>query len=274
MKKQNPKVSVIITTRNSALTLRELLESIKKQRYGNYELIIVDNNSTDDTVNISKEYSRKVYNKGNERSVQRNYGVSKAHGKYVLILDSDMVLTEKVIEECVEKSGDNQKIGAVVIPEKSFGVGFWAKVKVFERELVSSESYIEAARFFPIKIFREFMGYDENLTGPEDWDLPQRISVKYEIVRIKSKILHNEGNPTVIKFAKRKYYYGLTTHRYLKKHGIGIIGPRTIYFLRPVFYRNLLRLIKHPVLTLGLIVMLTFEMIGGGLGYVKGRFGL
>ncbi|MFH1827386.1 MAG: glycosyltransferase, partial [bacterium] len=177
-------VSVVVTTKNEAVNIANLLKSVKLQDYKNIEIVVVDNNSVDDTKNISKKYTNKIYNLGPERSFQRNFGVKKSKGDYVLILDADMVLSKDVISECVRLFIENQKVGGVVIPEKSYGENFWAKTKSLEREVNRGEDYFEAARFFPKNIFNQFGGYDTTLTGPEDWDLPQRISKKYKILRI------------------------------------------------------------------------------------------
>ncbi|MDO8638522.1 MAG: glycosyltransferase [Candidatus Daviesbacteria bacterium] len=265
-------VSIIVTTKNSVYTIDDFLKSIKKQTFKNIEIILVDNSSSDSTVEITKKYTKKVFIKGPERSAQRNYGVSKSIGDFVLILDSDMVLTKDVVKECAELALIDKKIGGIIIPEKSFGSNFWAKVKAFEREINEGEGYFEAARFFPKKVFQEFQGYDENLTGPEDWDLPQRISKKYKISRIKSYILHNEGKTSVINLMKKKYYYGLSADKYLSKQKMSPISSKTLYFLRPAFYRNWKKLLSCPTLTLAMILMLTLEMIGGGWGYLIGKF--
>lgn len=266
------KVSIIITTKNSAATLKSLLESIKKQSYKNIETIVVDNNSRDKTKEIAKKYTSKVFDKGPERSAQRNFGAEKSNGQYLFILDSDMVLTEDVVKDCVDLVSKDKKLGAIIVPEKSFGEGFWARAKIFEREINAGYDYFEAARFFPKNIFESVGGYDINLTGPEDWDLPKRISKKYPIGRIKSQILHNEGKHTLIGLAKKKYYYGLSVDKFLKKQQISVISRTTIYFLRPAFYKSFGTLIIHPILTCGMFIMLTAELIGGGLGYLIGKF--
>lgn len=269
---KNPLVSVIITTKNSSSTLEKLLKSIKNQSYKNIEIIGVDNNSADNTIEIFKIYTKKVFTKGPERSAQRNFGVKKSKGKYILILDSDMKLSENVIKECVLAFEKFPDTGTVVIPEKSFGDNFWAKVKAFERKLNEGEKYFEAGRFFAKKIFNEFGGYSENLTGPEDWYLPEKIVQKYKLRRINSYIYHYEGSPTPWKLAKRKFYYGKSVHQYLKQSGERTISKKTVYFLRPAFYKNWKQLMSHPVLTIGLIIMLSFELVGGGLGYLIGLF--
>lgn len=267
-----PLVSIIITTKNSARTIGKLLKSIKDQSYRRIEIILVDNKSSDNTVGLTKKYTKLVFQKGPERSAQRNFGAKKSSGDYLLFIDSDMVLTKDVVKECVEKITKEKLLGAIVVPEKSFGNGFWTQAKIFEREINEGEDYLEAARFFPKKIFEQFNGYDESLTGPEDWDLPQKILKKYKISRIRSLIFHDEGSHTLLGLARKKYYYGLSAHRYLKNQKMNIINPRIIYFLRPSFYRNWKKLLSHPIQTIGMLIMLSAETVGGGLGYLVGRF--
>lgn len=271
-----PLVSVVITTKNSAKTLPPLLKSIISQDYPSIEIIVVDNSSTDGTAKIAKKYTKVVLNKGPERSAQRNFGAFKAKGSYLMFLDSDMVLTKTVVSECIAlfKDKKNTGIGGVVIPEKSFGANFWAEAKAFEREINEGQEYFEAARFFTKTIFHQFGGYTETITGPEDWDLPKRISKKYKIARISSYILHNEGSPTPWKLMKRKYYYGLTAFAYLQKNNMKTLSAQTVYFLRPAFYKQWRKLLSHPIKTAGMIVLLFFETIGGGLGYLRGRFSI
>src|SRR3989344_3215998 len=82
-------VSIVITTRNSASTIGELLKSIKVQDYSRIEIIVVDNKSSDGTGEIAAQYTKKVFDKGPERSAQRNFGARKAKGQYLFFLDSD-----------------------------------------------------------------------------------------------------------------------------------------------------------------------------------------
>ena len=62
-------VSVIVPTKNSERTLAKCLDSIRNQTYKSIEIIVVDNNSIDSTKEIAKRFTKKVYNKGPERSV-------------------------------------------------------------------------------------------------------------------------------------------------------------------------------------------------------------
>ena len=262
-------MSVLVHTRNSERTVRKHLESIKNQSYPRIEMIVVDNHSTDRTQKIAREFTKKVFNYGPERSAQRNYGAKKAKGDYYLVPDSDMMLSRQVVKECIELVAGKPEIKEVVIPEKSVGCGFWVKAKALERSCYFGETEIEAARFFEKKTFWEVGGYDEKMTGPEDWDLPQRIAAKYPAGRIKAQILHDEGKMGFLDYCQRKYYYAQGVPRYLKNQQKKIFNNSFIYFLRPAFYKNWRKLLKKPVLTFGLVVLLIGEQISGLLGYLK-----
>lgn len=265
-------VSIVITTKDSGKTLESLLESIKKQTFKNIEVLVIDNHSSDETVQIAKRYTNLVFQKGPERSAQRNFGASKATGQNLLFLDSDMILTKNVVFDCVNLMNRSDDLAGLIIPEKSIGRGLWAKAKILERDINFGENYFEAARFFRKEIFLKEGGYDEMLTGPEDWDLPKNIAKTHRIGRIKSFIEHNEGHLQLSDLIKKKYYYGLSAHKYLTKHSIAILGPTTIYLLRPAFYRNWRKILHAPRTSLAMFFMLLVETIAGGLGYLRGRF--
>lgn len=267
-------VSVIITTKNEEKVINRLIESIKKQTYKNIEVILVDNNSKDKTVDIAKKTGVKVYSFGPERSAQRNFGAKKAKGDYLLFLDADMKLSQNVVKECIEVVGKNKNIGAIVIPEISEAKTFWEKVKGFERSFYNKEGdpITDAARFFSKKAFIVGAGYDETITGPEDWDLPETLrELGFKIGKISARISHKERVSSPIVLVRKKFYYGLRAYKYLAKHDIPMLGPKTIYFLRPVFYKNIKKIVTHPILSMGMVIMLSAELIGGGLGYFIGR---
>lgn len=270
----NSLVSLIITTKNEEKILAKLLQSIKRQEYKNIETILVDNNSIDDTVKIAKKMAIKIFNFGPERSAQRNFGAKKAKGKFVFVLDADMQLTSNVIGECIEIMNNNKKMVALIIPEKSHAFSFWEKVKAYERSFYNLEgdSLTDAARFFKKEIFLKIKGYDETITGPEDWDLTERIiKAGYRIGRTKNFIYHKETIVSLFDLARKKFYYALKAHRYLDKHRLPLIGPKTIYFLRPVFLKSAHKLFASPILFFGMLILLSVEFIAGGFGYIIGR---
>lgn len=270
---KKPLVSMIITTKNEAEIIGKLLKSVKEQTYLNIEVIVVDNYSDDNTQNSVKKYRVNFFQHGSERSAQRNFGAKKSKGDFLFFLDADMELTTKVVEDCV-RVATQDRVSGVVIPEESVAENFWGKIKAFERSFYNEKGdpITDAARFFSRQIFFRVGGYDETITGPEDWDLPDRIrEAGYKIGRSTEKIYHHEQEASPVSLFKKKFYYGLNAHKYLSKHSIPVLSPKTIYFLRPLFYKNWNRLLTHPILSIAMTLMLLTELFGGGLGYMLGR---
>lgn len=214
-----PLVSVVIATRNEASNIEKCLLSIKSQSYPSdeIEIIVIDNNSSDDTIRIAKKYAKNVYNKGPERSAQRNFGGKKANGKYILFLDADMILSKEVIEECVLKC-ENEKYSALYIPERIVGKGFWIKVRDFERTFYNT-TCIDAVRFIETLKFLEIGGFDLSLTGPEDWDFDRRIREISNVATINTPLYHNEGKFNLKKYLEKKDYYSRDIDIYIRKWG-------------------------------------------------------
>lgn len=269
-----PLVSVIVTTYNNKATLGACLASIADQSYKRIEIIVVDNNSTDTTKKIAHRYTGNVYNVGPERCTQRNYGVSKASGSYVMIIDSDMELGRNVIHACIEQVTKHSEVKALVIPEESFGKGFWAQCKQLERSFYVGMDWMEAARFFDTQTYLAVGGYDETLVSGEDWDLSQRVGDIEKKGRINEYIRHNEGNLQLLRTLKKKYYYAQKFATYMiankdrpaTNSQTSVVGRYSLFFSKPQ------KLFHRPLLGIGMLVMKTAEFLFGGFGYLIVRF--
>lgn len=268
----NPFVSVIVTTKNNHKTLDACLASIANQTYEAIELIVVDNYSTDGTRAIAQYYTSEVFCCGPERCTQRNAGVQKAAGEFVVIIDSDMELSPHVIQDCVDVMHYRPDTKGVIIPEESFGKGFWAACKRLERSFYHNNDDIEAARFFARETYLQVGGYDEALVSGEDWDLSDRIRSLGRIERITSTIRHNEGKLKLFGSLRKKFYYASMARAYLRRQRtarkISTVGPLARYRL---FFSRPGRLLANPFVGLGMLFMKTCEFGFGGLGYVLAR---
>ena len=254
-----PLASIIIPTYNSERTLETCLKSIKNQTYPNIEIIIVDNCSTDKTVEIAKKYNAKIFLLKALRSPARNYGAKKAKGEYLLFIDSDMELTPYVVEQCIKKAL-TKNIDAIMIPEIRVGEGYWAKCRALERILYIGNPLIEAVRFIRKEIFQKVGGYDPELEAGEDYDLHARIEkAGCKIGRVKALIKHHEGKITLKRIVMKRYYYGKTIMRYIKKH----TKRAMIQFapIRPDYIRNWTILVRYPHYSTGLFFMKTIEYL-------------
>jgi glycosyltransferase involved in cell wall biosynthesis len=263
-------VSVIVTTRNNHATLDACLRSIAEQTYAPVELIVVDRESTDDTKEIARRYTSRVFDRGPERSAQRNFGVAAARGHYVCMIDSDMELEPEVIASCVAAMRREPSAGGVIIPEESFGQGFWAQCKRLERSFYVGIDWIEAARFFERDAYMAAGGYDETMVSGEDWDLSRRMSERGELARVQSFIHHNEGQLHLWRTLKKKAYYAGQARNYFAKNDVGSklttqAGPLQRYKL---FFSRPKQLFEQPLTAVGMLFMKTCEFGFGAVGYV------
>ncbi|MDD3486871.1 MAG: glycosyltransferase [Candidatus Moranbacteria bacterium] len=264
-------VSLIITTKNEAANIEACLKSILDQDFprGKLEIIVVDNHSTDQTREIARKLTENVFSFGPERSAQRNFGTQKAYGKYVLYLDADMALSKNVIRECMEKATQNPEIIALYIPEKILGNSFWCLARNFERSFYDATP-IDAVRFISREKFFEAGGFDENLTGPEDWDFDKKIRQAGKTDIISAPLFHSEGDFSFEKYLEKKKYYARDFEKYISKWGKSDpdiqkqFGFRYRYF--GVFLENgkWKKLLQHPILTIGMY----FLRILVGINYV------
>jgi glycosyltransferase involved in cell wall biosynthesis len=264
-------VSVIVPTHNSARTLEACLESVRAQLYRPIELIVIDNESTDQTRQIASRLSDITESFGPERSAQRNRGALLARGNFLLFIDSDMTLTPRVIGDCLDAvrlSG----APAVVIPEISIGEGFLAHCRALERSCYAGDDAVEAARFFTRRVFEASGGFDENLTGPEDWDLSLRVAAGRRLPRAVSHIYHDEGRLRLRTVLAKKRYYAASSLQYWRKHGRSVLGQANLV-LRPAFLRNWQRLLAHPILTAGVLSLKSLEAAAVVWGLLETRAG-
>lgn len=98
-----PFFSIILPTYNRAHLLPKAIQSVVDQTFGDWELIIVDDGSTDDTKAAVEKFQderiRYIYQENQERSVARNNGINQAKGSYICFLDSDDYFLEKKLEQ-------------------------------------------------------------------------------------------------------------------------------------------------------------------------------
>jgi glycosyltransferase involved in cell wall biosynthesis len=263
------RVSIVIPTRNSAATLVACLKSARSQDYSDIELIVVDNHSTDKSQQIARHLATSVLIAGPERSAQRNAGARAATGQFLLFIDSDMVLERAVVRECVQAARRGAQ--SVVIPELSFGEGYWTRCKALERACYIGDDTIEAARFFARDAFERIGGYDERIpAGPEDWDLHQRVRESGgRVERTGALIWHNEGRLRLRETLATKFYYGKGTEVYVRKHPS--LAGRQLRVFRPAFLKHWRKLARQPLTAVGMLTMKALELAAGAAGLMSSR---
>jgi len=270
MRSRSNLVSVVVTTRNSEDTLARCLQSVRSQTYHPIELIVVDNTSTDATLAIAHKYADAVLSVGPERSAQRNFGAKQSHGELLMFVDSDMELTLTVVADCMNVINLTGATG-VIVPEQTVGEGFLGRCRALERSCYQGDDSVEAARFFTASAFNATGGFDEALTGPEDWDLSSRVSGGRPFPRINGYILHHEGRVQLATLLRKKRYYAASWVRYWRKHPNRALGQANLVF-RPAYARHWRLLLRHPILTAGFLSLKALETCAAVAGVLETRF--
>ncbi|MBQ8569959.1 MAG: glycosyltransferase [Kiritimatiellae bacterium] len=269
----HPTLSVIIPTKNEqdniANCCAPFAEALEK---GICEVIVVDNFSTDSTLELAASLGVQFYSIGPERSTQRNYGASQAIGQYLLFLDADMILQKETLEELLQRCNSQNPPDAMYIREYRVGKGLKAKARNFERSFYDA-TCIDGLRLFKRKLFMQIGGYDEALTGTEDWDIDRRVlAVTKNVALSNGLLIHNEKLLSTKKLLEKKAYYASKISDYQKKWGNDKITRKQLglwYRFVWVFLEKgkWLKVIRHPIL----FTVMMLERIRIGAVYLKAR---
>lgn len=273
---ENPLVSVIIPTYNSSRTLEKCLESIKNQTYKNIEIIVVDNNSTDNTKEIAKKFADKVINFWPERTFQKNEWLKNASGKYWLFIDGDMILSKYLLEKSVMKIQEQNNNWWVILPVVDIWKSFWTKVIAFERSFYKGSS-MEAARFLNLDLVKKVWWF-KNIIFYEEFIVPQEIEKIWFSTKnyVDENIYHDYDDFTFMKNLKKKFYYGKTYEKYKKQmqeFGLGSEQKKqtSIIWRYFVFLKNK-NFYKKPFLAIWVLTLKTCEFGAWALGLLFGKF--
>jgi glycosyltransferase involved in cell wall biosynthesis len=116
MTKHKLKVSVVICAFNEEKFITNTLESVKKQSYRNYEIIVVDNNSKDKTALVASKYTPSVIKELRQGlSFARNTGFNHADGEILVKLDADTVLENNTLADIVREFDSDKKLSALTV---------------------------------------------------------------------------------------------------------------------------------------------------------------
>lgn len=198
------KVTVIITTYNRASYLKEALESVLCQTFLDFELLVLDDASTDNTEDLVNSFSdsRIKYTKHLSNlgiSKNRNYGLSKAQGEYIAMLDSDdLWLSRTKLEEQVNFLNAHESYGligtyaCIIDQEKrknamidSISSLFLGRSNFWMRQFFLIRNQIfHSSVLIRRKAIEEMGGYDELIPIWEDYELWLRIGTRYKMTNI------------------------------------------------------------------------------------------
>jgi len=216
---KNPKVSVVILTKNSENVIGDCLDAVFNQTFKDFEVIVVDGNSVDRTIDIVKNTPAKIVmeeGKGKKRfGYARNLGVRAAKGEVVAFVSSDCIPEKNWLEKLIEPLGGKvvATFGRQVFvgeEEDSLGSKVLGKYislrmeKMFDGEF-PPWYYSTVNSSVKRETVKKLGWFDEELKACEDQDLGFRIVGKgYEIKYCPNAIVYNRETTQPIVYAKKR----------------------------------------------------------------------
>lgn len=199
-----PYVSIIIPTYNRANTIVKTIESILNQTYSDYEIIVVDDNSSDNTKEVINEYINdypfiKYLKHENNRggSAARNTGVKVANGKLISFLDSDDQWINTKLAKEVECIKNNPNVDMVY--SNMYLVDIENETTVLYKQDNFEDKYygmlckniIGSTSLITIKkaVYDKLGGFKEGLPSCQDWDFYLNVVKEYKVMKIDEPLL-------------------------------------------------------------------------------------
>ena len=221
-----PRVSVIIPTYNRSDLLKDAIASVLSQNYSDYEIIIVDDGSTDDTQAVVSSYkSPKIiyfFQNNCGRSAARNSGISLARGEYIAFLDSDDIFMPNKLELQTSFLDAHTSYGMVysyannVDENRQFLTHHYdgnLSGQIYPDMLFIRNNFITTPTVMVrAKILSELGGFDVKMHMCEDLDLWRRIARKYKVMQLTEALAHvrirSQEKPNIIELLDgRTNYY-------------------------------------------------------------------
>lgn len=216
------KISAVVPVYNSEKFIADCLNSLLNQKMKFDEIIVVDDASTDKTVQVAKQFPVKVIelkeNRG--RSCARNVGLSKIKSNFVLFAEADAIYSKNFLQLCLKHFND-PKIGGVIGKQEVWNKNdsIWTKCKAAERESNFINYKPFSAWVYRTKLVKKVNGFDETLDFGEDVDLAKRIQALGYSLKYEPAAIWKHFEPTnFLRTLKRQWVFGLGVVPFYRKN--------------------------------------------------------
>ncbi len=263
-----PGVTVVTPIYNNARMIGECLESLLPQDYPDYEVIVVDDGSTDDTPEVVRRYPVKlITNPHLGISAARNRAIRAARGEIIITMDSDLKVPGDLIRRMVEPLVEDPRRGAVMAwwdisnPENLVASLIFRGYEYFVRNLVEPDFFWGYCFAIKKKIFDQVGYFDETLPLVEDVDFAYRVvRAGYTIKILKDVRVQHYFRDSVVKHLRR--HFKTARHKFLYVCRAGKFtdhrGSPGEYFKLAVHLLTLLSLpllFRYPAIFLALLAL-------------------
>ncbi len=194
----NPLISVLLPTYNCEKYINECMDSILCQTYSNLELLIIDDCSTDNTVNLIQDYKDErikltIKEKNTGYTDSLNWGINNCKGEYIARMDGDDISLPTRFEEQVAVLQNNSAIS--ICGSSALILGSTNIIKVPEtneeifRKFLFENAIIHPSLMFRKEVFKEYK-YDRNFEPAEDYNLWTKLIFNFNFYNIQKSLLY------------------------------------------------------------------------------------
>jgi len=209
-----PDLSIIIPLYNDEKNINKALDAIFNNTFKNFEVIIIDDGSTDNSVENIKFYPVKIFRQQNFGPAKaRNLGVKKANGNIIVFIDSDIIMPAFALQKIHETFANHQDINILggmpdAINHYHNIISDYENLYIhyqFYRQKNTTTAFYTSLVAIKKDIFNKYNGFNEQIRMPEDMELGQRLlSGGYIIYLDKNIKFSHLKNFTCISYIKKQ----------------------------------------------------------------------
>lgn len=196
----NPKISVVIPAYNQAQYIGQAIQSVLAQTFVDWEAIIVDDGSTDNTSDCVARYAdpriRSLTHQNQERSRTRNRGIQVARGELIAFLDADDFWLPRYLEKQVNQMAAYPQAGlsytwlydtdaaGTIVEQRGYGVAGLHDQEALVKALLFGNRMHIGSVVVRATVFNTVGVFDPEIVHVEDWDMWLRIAIAYPVVTL------------------------------------------------------------------------------------------
>lgn len=250
-------VSVVMATHNGERFLKPAIESILNQSFTNFEFLIVNDYSSDQSPQILKEFARKdrrikiIHNSQNlGLTASLNKGLQVAQGKYIARMDDDDIALPTRLQKQYDFMEAHQEfalVGAMaeimdetskIIGEKKLALDY----KCLKKKLLFNNQLVHSAWFLRASVLKEIGLYNEQFKKAQDYELLLRIAAKHSVCNLPEKLIkwRKRGDSLSFrdkqqqKYALKARWFAITRYGFPKPQGLFHVAIRIVWLLLPL----------------------------------------
>lgn len=206
-------ISTIIVAYNEEEYIKSIISELRKQKFHHqYEILLADGNSTDDTVKIAKQEGLSIINCRKGKACQMNDAVKEAKGDILFFVHADMKLADKTlsaIQEQINLGFDGGGFANIFDEhnDKIKSLGTWMNFRIFNKEEQSDKGifYGDNGIFVKKHVIETLKGFKE-IPIMEDYDFSKRMNNRFKVIKIKE--------PPIVLSARRHIKAGFFKTRF------------------------------------------------------------